>query len=597
MVHKELKPFFDGNLKDEVLQHNKQVSENRQILRRLIDSICFLAKQEIPLRGHNESADSMNKGNYIEILQYLRNFDPLLNGHLASSSIFQGTSATIQNDIIKAIYDVVIDVIKAEINSAEFVAIMLDETSDVMCKSQLSTVLRYVKEDAVFERFIGFTDVSRDKTANALFDHVQNIVKEFKINNKLIGQTYDGASVMSGHLNGLQTKVVEAYPLAMFTHCYAHVLNLVLQQSLMHITECKVFFQTLNGVAAFFPKSSKRTAALSEFCAKKMPSVAPTRWNFTSRLSNTVHEYRESLMQFFESIIEDVDDKWDNDTIVKARGFVHFLNDYKTKFFLEVFSKVFRYTDVLYDILQSKSFDIMYCSKKIIEIVDHLKLQRSEEIFEEFWSKSNENDSELIELLSQKRGVSLVERKTLCRKNYYEIIDGITMQIDLRFKSFSNLSFFHLISYENFNEYKENFPEDIFKKLKTIYGNLFDYVSLKNELSVLYMSSDMSGKPVYELFHFMFSKKLQSGFCELYKLIKLILTLPATTASVERSFSALKRIHTYKRATQTQERLNRLSLFSIEKQLLNNLMSLPTFYDDVISKFLCQKRRLELTYR
>jgi hypothetical protein len=58
---------------------------------------------------------------------------------------------------------------------------------------------------------------------------------------KLVGQIYDGACVMSGHINGLQSKVMEAYPLAIFTHCYAHVLNLVLKQSLSNIKECRLF--------------------------------------------------------------------------------------------------------------------------------------------------------------------------------------------------------------------------------------------------------------------------------------------------------------------------------------------------------------------
>jgi hypothetical protein len=92
---------------------------------------------------------------------------------------------------------------------------------------------------------------------------------------------------MSGRINGLQSKVIEAYPLAIFTHCYAHVLNLVLKKSLPKIKECRLFFQTISGMAAHFSKSPKRVNALQDFVAKKFPSVAPTRWNFTSRLTNS----------------------------------------------------------------------------------------------------------------------------------------------------------------------------------------------------------------------------------------------------------------------------------------------------------------------
>lgn len=44
------------------LQHNEKVRKNRQIVGRLIDVVCFLAKQELAFRGHHETAESKNKG-------------------------------------------------------------------------------------------------------------------------------------------------------------------------------------------------------------------------------------------------------------------------------------------------------------------------------------------------------------------------------------------------------------------------------------------------------------------------------------------------------------------------------------------------------
>lgn len=58
---------------------------------------------------------------------------------------------------------------------------------------------------------------------------------------KLIAQTYDGAAVNAGQYNGLAAKVKSKYPEALFTICYAHKLNLVLQDSVKNIKYCKVF--------------------------------------------------------------------------------------------------------------------------------------------------------------------------------------------------------------------------------------------------------------------------------------------------------------------------------------------------------------------
>ena len=49
------------------------------------------------------------------------------------------------------------------------------------------------------------------------------------------------------------------------------------------------------------------------------------------------------------------------------------------------------------------------------------------------------------------------------------------------------------------------------------------------------------------------------------KLFRLLLTMPATSATSERSFSSLRRIKTYLRTTMKQERLNHLMMLYIHK--------------------------------
>jgi len=70
-------------------EHNDKVKKNREILRRLIDITIHLAKQELPFRGHDESTSSSNRGNYIETMQLLADYDPFLKSHLTNSTVFQ----------------------------------------------------------------------------------------------------------------------------------------------------------------------------------------------------------------------------------------------------------------------------------------------------------------------------------------------------------------------------------------------------------------------------------------------------------------------------------------------------------------------------
>ena len=58
---------------------------------------------------------------------------------------------------------------------------------------------------------------------------------------------------------------------------------------------------------------------------------------------------------------------------------------------------------------------------------------------------------------------------------------------------------------------------------------------------------------------------------EVSKLLRLLLVMPATNATSERSFSALRRIKSYLRSTMTQQRMNHLMVLHIHKELTDKL--------------------------
>ena len=67
---------------------------------------------------------------------------------------------------------------------------------------------------------------------------------------------------------------------------------------------------------------------------------------------------------------------------------------------------------------------------------------------------------------------------------------------------------------------------------------------------------------------------------------RILLTLPVTIASIERSFSKLKLIKSYLRSTMSQERLSGLAILSIKKKMLEELE-----YKILISQFASQEVR------
>ena len=67
---------------------------------------------------------------------------------------------------------------------------------------------------------------------------------------------------------------------------------------------------------------------------------------------------------------------------------------------------------------------------------------------------------------------------------------------------------------------------------------------------------------------------------------RILLTIPVTVASAERSFSKLKLIKSYLRSTMSQERLNGLAIVSIEKEILKQIDC-----NSIISDFLAKNTR------
>jgi len=88
----------------------------------------------------------------------------------------------------------------------------------------------YVKDLEVYERFLGFMDVSEKQDAQTLVNTIFQFLEHSNLGNiPIFAQSYDGASVMSGKRNGVQSKLLERYPCpcAIYTHCMAHRINLV----------------------------------------------------------------------------------------------------------------------------------------------------------------------------------------------------------------------------------------------------------------------------------------------------------------------------------------------------------------------------------
>ena len=76
---------------------------------------------------------------------------------------------------------------------------------------------------------------------------------------------------------------------------------------------------------------------------------------------------------------------------------------------------------------------------------------------------------------------------------------------------------------------------------------------------------------------------------QVVNIMKLILVMPATNSTSERSFSALHRVKTYLRSTMGQQRLNDLLLLHVHKEITDSLN-----LKEVVNNFVNNGHRLQV---
>ena len=98
----------------------------------------------------------VNRSKYVELICVLAENDERIARHLETSKVFSGLSNQIQNDLTEAVVEVIRTDIRNNVNKASFVAIEIDETTDVTQKAQICNNFRYVRPRIKSRVFFGF---------------------------------------------------------------------------------------------------------------------------------------------------------------------------------------------------------------------------------------------------------------------------------------------------------------------------------------------------------------------------------------------------------------------------------------------------------
>ncbi|XP_021725924.1 zinc finger MYM-type protein 1-like [Chenopodium quinoa] len=546
----------------------------------------FLLGQGLAFRGHDESGESYNRGNFLELLKWLGEKVEEVRQHTLEKAPknCQMISPSIQKDIINCCAKETTRCIIEEVGD-DYFAILADESSDVSQKEQLALVLRFVNRDSgkVMERFLGIVHVG-NTTALTLKDAIMSLLVEHSLSPSMIrGQGYDGASNMKGEINGLKTLIMNDTPSAYYVHCFAHQLQLTLVAVAKKNDSCGWLFEILANLLNVVGVSCKRREMIRQDQAEEVARAldvgdivsgsglnqelglkrpGDTRWSsYYKSISNII-----LLFPTIVKVLVHIGKHGVSEDKFKAQIVLGQLESFDFVFIAHLMLTIFGYTNDLCVALQRKEQDIV----NAMELVTYTKLVL-QKMREQGW------DSLLnkITKITSRRFVEEATNEHHFRVGIFvRVIDLHLQELDDRFNE-RNMEILICMACLSPKDNFSSFDKDKVLKLASFYPeefSSFDLMALECQLDI-FMENMLNDdrfqglNDLNSLSMMLVKTNKHKTFPLIHLLIKLMLILPVATTSVERVFSAMTCVKNKLRNSMGDQLMNDCLVTFIEKDV------------------------------
>ncbi|XP_075087897.1 uncharacterized protein LOC107822487 [Nicotiana tabacum] len=508
-------------------QSEKQRNEHQIRLNASIDVARFLLYFGLSFRGHDKSDSSKNKGLFLGLLEWLAKrlpqVDRVILKHAPKNDMM--TSPKIQKDIVGACAQETVKVIINDLDG-DYFGILVDESKDISHHEQMALALRYVdKKGQVNEPFIGLVRVG-DTSAKSLKEAILSLLIKHSLSpSKIRGQGYDGASNMQGKMNGLKALILQETPSAHCIHCFAHQLQLTLVAVAKKYKEVKTFFAIVSNVLNVIGVSFKRRDKLRDHQAELLEQLLE---------SGEVQSGKElNQERGLQRPGSEANDR------LQAEVFLSKINSFEFVFMLHLMLKVLLMSNELSKALQKKEQDIVNAM-----IFLNLTKDRLQQMRNEGWKSLMDE----VSLFCAKHDILVPNME-----EFY--IPGKSKrrpssELNSHFDVVSGNLLLGMASLNPANSFA-NFDKERIMTLAKYYPDEFGELKLRDlshqlDTFILHMKhgdprfSDLKG--IGDLAKALVEANLVEAYSLIYLLIKLILILPVTTATVERAFSSMKYI-------------------------------------------------------
>ncbi|XP_060210970.1 uncharacterized protein LOC132637986 [Lycium barbarum] len=398
----------------------------------------------------------------------------------------------------------------------------------------------------VMERLIDIIHV-QDTCASSLKEAIVNLLAQHSWSLSYVrGQCYDGASNMEGRINGLKMLIRQESRSAHSVHCFAHQLQLRLvavSKKCVEVGELILLVSSiLNMLGASFKlmdeyqeSQKKRVQEALDMGELEIGRGLHQQFGLTRACDTRWESHYKSFSNFilmFGSIVDVLDDivvdSQCPDECAKAMGFLRACQTFDVAFILHLMRDILAITDEPNKCLQKKEQDI--ANAMLLVQVAKKRLQK---LREEEWGSLIDKVSKfcikyqiLIPNLDEPYFTSLRSRRklagcTVSHHYYVEVFCKVIDCFDLR--KIMRMAEHYLDDFDEFS-------------MGALENQLASYIIDVHDIDVRF--SDLKG--LCDLSKRLVQTKKHSNYPLVFRLVKLALLLPVATASVERTFSAMK---------------------------------------------------------
>lgn len=433
------------------------------------------------------------------------------------------------------------------------------------------------------------------------------------------GQGYDGASNMRGEFNGLKAMILRDNPSAHYVHCFAHQLQLVIVAVAKKHDGVKDFYEYLNMVVNTVSASCKRNDMIREAKRKRVEEgiisgeiktgkglnqesslrrAGDTRWG-------SHHATIISVLKLYPEVVDVlcyVKDEGDSiQQRTSAKGILSYFQKLEFVFYAHLMEEILGHTNGLSKHLQKKRQDLLESSKLIQatkQALNDLRQNGFDDMLKKVTSFCEKNGITVLDMMGS-YGNPRSRNNVITNRHHFEV-EVFNTVLDMQIQEFGNrfnevsttlvenmsglnpCNGFSKFDISKIVAFSEMYPDDF---------NMNDSGCILGELKVFYHSVKEDDRflnldGICHLARVMVETGKNLSFPLFYRILKLALVLPVSTATVERCFSKMKLIKTDLRNRMGDKYLNNVMVCTVEGETFDEVTN-----EDVMVRFQAMSNR------